>query len=66
MVDVTKKSIVQPQGFLDRYSWNPLGKVYPADALAPPKYDSPTAQLNATLLSNEIPTTTYDPDGTET
>ena len=67
VVDVTKKSIVQRQGFLDRYAWNPLpAVVYPPDELAAPKYDSPTAQLNETLLSNEIPTTTYDPDHTET
>ena len=66
VVDVSKKSIVQRQAFLDRYAWYPAMKVYPADELAPPKYDSPYAQLNQTLLDSEIPTTTYDPNHTET
>ncbi len=66
VVDVTKRSIVQRQAFLDRYAFYPKMKFWPPDELAPSKYDGPLAQLNDTLVASIIPTDTYDPDHTET
>lgn len=66
VVDVTKRAIVQRQAFVDRYAWYPTPTMYAASELAPPKYDSPTAQLNDTLLANVIPSATFDPTGSET
>jgi ribonuclease Z len=66
VVDVTKRSIVQRQAFLDRYAFYPKMKLWPAEELAPPKYDGPLAQLNDDLVASIIPTEAYDPDHTET
>lgn len=66
VVDVTKKSIVQRQAFLDRYAFYPKMKFIPQAELADPKYDGPLAQLNDDLVAAIIPTTTYDPNHTET
>ena len=66
VVDVTKRSIVQRQAFLDRYAYYPKMEFWPAAELADPKYDGPLAQLNDDLVASIIPTDVYDPDHTET
>jgi len=58
---VTKDEITLGQATVDDYAWYPPPDAYPADELAPPKYPSPTAQLNKTLLSHEIPEEKYTP-----
>jgi hypothetical protein len=41
------------------YAWYPRPQLYPADQLAPPKYPSPYAQLNDTLLGQVITESVY-------
>ena len=62
VVDVTKDKITQRYAKVSDFSWYPTSsKMYPPDQLAPPKYPSPTAQLNAELLGHCIPDSVYNP-----
>ncbi|MEI8081889.1 MAG: MBL fold metallo-hydrolase [Actinomycetes bacterium] len=58
---VSKSDIVLGQASVENFAWYPQQVQYPQDQLAPPKYDSPYAQLNQTLLVSVIPSQTYDP-----
>jgi ribonuclease Z len=60
VVTISAAGITLGQAVVPDYSWYPKPKLYPQDQLAPPKYPSPTAQLNSTLLSQVIPESTYD------
>lgn len=57
---ISKSDITLGQASVEDFAWYPPQIVYPPDQLTPPKFDSPTAQLNATLLSNVIPNSVYD------
>ena len=61
VVTVTKDKIALSQATVSDFSWYPKPVMLPPDELAPPKYSSPTAQLNKTLLGKVIPDSTYDP-----
>jgi len=51
VVDVTKSAIGLSQATVSDFAWYPKPVMLPADELAPPKYPTPTAQLNTTLVS---------------
>jgi ribonuclease Z len=59
VVNVSKDNIKQRYAKVSDYAWYPAPRLYPADQLAPPKYSSPTAQLNNELLGQCIPEATY-------
>lgn len=62
VINVSRGGIRQRKGKVSDFSWYPQPAVfYTADQLAPPKYPTPTAQLNQTLLDHVIPESTYDP-----
>ncbi len=42
-------------GEVSNYAWYPSEKLYTSDELAPPRYNSPLAQLSKYLLDNVIP-----------
>jgi len=52
---VSKDQITLGQATVQDFAWYPPPVQYPQDQLTPPKYSSPTAQLNSTLLANVIP-----------
>lgn len=55
VVTVSKDDLQLGQATVSDFAWYPPPVMYPSDELAPPKYPTPTAQLNATLLANVIP-----------
>ena len=59
VVNVSKSEIHLRQAVVSDYAWYPRPQLYPADQLAPPKYPSPYAQLNDTLLGQVIPESVY-------
>ncbi|MCX6093106.1 MAG: MBL fold metallo-hydrolase, partial [Candidatus Bipolaricaulota bacterium] len=59
VVNVSKSEIRLRQAVVSDYAWYPRPQLYPADQLAPPKYPSPYAQLNDTLLGQVIPESVY-------
>lgn len=54
VVTVSADDLSLGQATVSDFSWYPPPVLYPADELTPPKYPSPTAQLNQTLLANVI------------
>ena len=57
---VSKDALNLAQVAVDDFAWYPPPVMYPQSELSPPKYPSPTAQLNQTLLDSVIPDTIYD------
>jgi hypothetical protein len=60
VIDVGPESLELGQATVPEYAWYPPEQPYPSDELAPPKYDSPTAQLNEELLSHVIDPGIYE------
>ena len=59
--NVSASSIRQRTAKVSDLAWYTEGKFYSSSQLAPPKYPTPTSQLNETLLNNVIPPEVYDP-----
>lgn len=61
VINVSRSQIRQRRAVVSDYAWYPAPRIYPQSELAPPRYPSPTAQLNNLLLSHVIPQSVYDP-----
>ncbi len=59
--NVSASSIRQRKAKVSDVEWMTEAKAYAPSELAPPKYPTPTSQLNETLLNNCIPKEVYDP-----
>jgi len=59
VINVSKNQIRQRRAVVSDYAWYPVGKIYSETELEKPRYPSPTAQLNSTLLGNVIPEEIY-------
>jgi ribonuclease Z len=61
VLNVSRAQIRQRMAVVSDLAWYATPYITPEDQLAAPKYPTPTAQLNQTLLDNCIPESVYNP-----
>lgn len=59
VINVSKDKMRMRRAVVSDYAWYPTGKIYSEQEMAKPRYPTPIAQLNGTLLASVIPEEVY-------